>query len=78
MVSPDNDVGADDELGLRVPLVVRDVVARLQPDPLVTLRHEAVVTRLSLARLHHCERFAVNVATHLHFTKGTPDHLHCS
>lgn len=44
---------ADDKLGARVPLVVGDVVVRLEPDPLLTFGQEAVVTGLPFSVLHH-------------------------
>lgn len=50
---PDHRVRADDELGSGVPLVVRDVVVGLQPNPLLPFGEEPVVAGLPFAVLHH-------------------------
>lgn len=50
---PDNSVSADDELRLGVPLVVRDVVVSLQPDPLLTFGQEAIVAGFTFSKLHY-------------------------
>lgn len=47
---------AHDELGFGVPLVVSDVEAGLQPDPLLAFGQKPVVTGGALALLHHCKR----------------------
>lgn len=52
--SPDDRVCAHDELGLGVPLVVRDVVVGLQPNPLLAFGQKPVATGLPFAKLHHC------------------------
>ena len=53
-VLPHHRVSADDELGPGVPLVVGDVVVRLQPDPLLALGEKPVVARLPLPILQYC------------------------
>ena len=45
---------AYDEFWLAVPLVVRDVITCLQPDPLLSLGQETIVARYPLADLDHC------------------------
>lgn len=50
---PDYCVCADYKLRSRVPLVIGDVVMRLQPDPLLTFSQETVVARLPFTILHH-------------------------
>ena len=52
-VLPHHRVSADDELGPGVPLVVGDVVVRLQPDPLLALGQETIVAGFALSKLHH-------------------------
>lgn len=52
-VVPDDCVCTDDKLGSRVPLVIGYIVVRLEPDPLLTFRQEAVITRLPFSILHH-------------------------
>lgn len=51
--SPDNGVSADNELGFGVPLVISDVVMSLQPNPLLSLRQEAIIAGFTLSKLHY-------------------------
>lgn len=53
LLLPNYQVSAHDELGLGIPLVVGDVVVCLQPDPLLALGQESVVTWLAFSKLHH-------------------------
>lgn len=46
-------MSADDELRFGVPLVVRDVVVGLQPNPLLTFGQEAIVTGFTFSKLHY-------------------------
>ena len=50
---PDYCVRTDDKLRSRVPLVIGDVVMRLEPDPLLTFSQETIVARLPFTVLHH-------------------------
>lgn len=50
---PDNSVSTDNELWFGVPLVVRDVVVSLQPNPLLTFGQEAIVAGFTLSKLHY-------------------------
>lgn len=52
---PYHHVCAHNELWLGVPLVVRDVVMGLEPDPLLSFGQKPIATRLPLAKLHHCQ-----------------------
>lgn len=49
---PYDAMRADDELGLRVPLMIGYVKASLQPDPLLALGQEPIEARGAFALLH--------------------------
>lgn len=51
---PNDYISTHNKLGFRVPLMVRYVVASLDPDPLLSLGQESVVWWSSLPCLHHC------------------------
>ena len=53
---PYHHVCAHNELWLRVPLVVGDVVMGLEPDPLLSFGQKPIAARLPLAKLHHCQQ----------------------
>lgn len=55
----DDPMRAHDELGLGRPLMISDVVARLQPQPLLAFREEAIVARGPFAFLFYLN-FTVN------------------